>query len=142
MSLALAVAAHVETGRQADRNAIAQLKQIDVGEFAYILVWSKETGLVPCGMGLTGIAETETIPTFMKWPCELLRFNPFERVTEASVWGNDCNDEVIDLISDFRHVRQLRLEAARVSLDCLARFKQLHPNCVVHDQSELAVQSD
>ena len=134
-AVAVAAAVKVEHDSRVEQELIAQLESKDVGQFGRIQVWPKG-GLLPCGMGLAGLAWTETVPGYMESPCESLGFNSFVRVTEASIWGDSCNDQVLDHISQFRHLRKLTLDVANVSVSHLERFRRVHPKCLIVDGDE------
>jgi hypothetical protein len=85
---------------------------------------------------MTGLGQTETIPSFLEEPCEYIRYNPFERVTDVWLVGDSCTDEVIDLVANFNHIREITFDLRDISPECLNRFRLRHPSYKIIDNEE------
>jgi hypothetical protein len=131
LALCLALSVRMISDQRAERRSCDQFLSIGSGKCCHVLVWPKS--LYPCGVGLTGIAKTETVPWFLDGCCDAIGINPFERVTEVSIWGSACNNQMLDCIGRFRHIRRLELDLNSVSRNKVDRFQQDRPNCEIVD---------
>lgn len=134
IALIFGLIVRIESANAREQKLISQLRSMDVGQFGSIEVWPK--GLPMCGMGMTGLGQTETIPAFLEEPCEYIGYNPFERVTDVWLVGDACTDKVIDLVANFNHIREITFDLRDISPECLNRFRLRHPSCKIIDNGE------